>query len=89
MPLLAMMLLGLQRDESAAFRFGTPTVTPFAYGRKAAFSLEFDDSMVSQIANVLALLARYRFVATFYINPDGTTTSPPSGRRPFLAPVTN
>jgi peptidoglycan/xylan/chitin deacetylase (PgdA/CDA1 family) len=61
MPLVATLLLGMS--------FISPTVTPFAFNKKAAFSLEFDDSMVSQIKNVLPLLAQYRFPATFYINP--------------------
>lgn len=67
MPLLATLLLGLM---------STPTVTPFAHGRKAAFSLEFDDSMASQIANALPLLAQYRFPATFYINPGRSDYRP-------------
>lgn len=61
MPLVATLLLGMP--------LLSPTVTPFAFNKKAAFSLEFDDSMVSQIKNVLPLLAQYRFPATFYINP--------------------
>lgn len=65
MPILATLLLGLPMMSTLA----EPTVTPFAGGKKAAFSLEFDDSMVSQIQNVLPLLAQYRFPATFYINP--------------------
>ncbi|RYG23489.1 hypothetical protein EON82_13855 [bacterium] len=61
MPLVATLLFGMS--------ILSPTVTPFAFGKKAAFSLEFDDSMVSQVKNVLPLLAQYRFPATFYINP--------------------
>ena len=61
MPLVATLLLGMP--------LLSPTVTPFAFNKRAAFSLEFDDSMVSQIKNVLPLLAQYRFPATFYINP--------------------
>ncbi|CAN5674396.1 hypothetical protein BH11ARM2_BH11ARM2_01270 [soil metagenome] len=53
-----------------------PLVTPFAYGRKAAFSMEFDDSMDSHVKNVLPLLAQYRFPATFYINPGRTNYRP-------------
>ncbi|RYG35071.1 polysaccharide deacetylase family protein [bacterium] len=48
-----------------------PTITPFAHGRKAAFSVEFDDAMESQIKNAFPLLAQYRIPATFYIVPDG------------------
>src|SRR4051812_5633390 len=65
MPIVATMLLGLTTMSS----FGPAVVTPFAGGKKAAFSLEFDDSMVSQVKNVLPLLAKYKFPATFYINP--------------------
>lgn len=61
MPLVATLLLGMP--------LLSPSVTPFSFHKKAAFSLEFDDSMVSQIKNVLPLLAQYRFPATFYINP--------------------
>ncbi|RYG87727.1 MAG: hypothetical protein EON58_20490, partial [Alphaproteobacteria bacterium] len=43
------------------------TVMPFFGGRKAAFSLEFDDSMDSQVKNALPLLAKYNFQATFYL----------------------
>jgi peptidoglycan/xylan/chitin deacetylase (PgdA/CDA1 family) len=65
MPILATLLLGLHAMPTLA----DPVVLPFAGGKKAAFSLEFDDSMVSQIKNVLPLLAEYKFPATFYINP--------------------
>ncbi len=65
MPILATLLLGLHAMPTLS----QPTVLPFAGGKKAAFSLEFDDSMVSQIKNVLPLLSEYRFPATFYINP--------------------
>lgn len=49
-----------------------PVITPFAHGKRAAFSLEFDDSMDSQVKNALPLLAQYRIPATFYINPGRT-----------------
>lgn len=49
-----------------------PVIAPFAHGKKAAFSLEFDDSMDSQVKNALPLLAQYRIPATFYINPGRT-----------------
>lgn len=65
MPILAMLLVGLVPMSNSP----SAVVTPFAHGRRGAFSLEFDDSMTSQIQNVLPLLAQYRFPATFYINP--------------------
>ncbi len=68
MPLVATLLLGLA--------FMDPVVTPFAHGCKAAFSLEFDDSMDSQVGNALPLLAQYRLPATFYINPGRTNYKP-------------
>lgn len=47
-----------------------PSVTPFYRGLPCAFSMEFDDSMTSQVKNLLPLLAKYNFTATFYVNPD-------------------
>ena len=44
-------------------------VTPFAHGKSCAFSLEFDDSITTQVKNVVPLLSKYKFPATFYINP--------------------
>jgi peptidoglycan/xylan/chitin deacetylase (PgdA/CDA1 family) len=46
-----------------------PSVTKFAQGKPSAFSLEFDDSMTSQVKNLLPLLAKFHFPATFYVNP--------------------
>jgi peptidoglycan/xylan/chitin deacetylase (PgdA/CDA1 family) len=46
-----------------------PLITPFAHGKPAAFSMEFDDSMGTHVKNLLPLLAKYRFPATFYVNP--------------------
>ncbi|MBS1727502.1 MAG: polysaccharide deacetylase family protein [Armatimonadetes bacterium] len=66
MPMVAMMLLGLALMSPMV---ETPTITPFAHGKSCAFSMEFDDSMGSQVQNLLPLLAQYRFPATFYVNP--------------------
>lgn len=49
--------------------FGTPEITAFQGGRSAALSLQFDDSMESQIKNALPLLNARRLPATFFINP--------------------
>ena len=46
-----------------------PTVTPFAHDQSCAFSMEFDDSMTSQVKNLLPLLKQYRYPVTFFINP--------------------
>ena len=48
---------------------GTPAVTPFSHGKQCAFSLEFDDSITTQVKNVFPLLTKYHFPATFYVNP--------------------
>lgn len=48
---------------------GTPEITPFRDGRTAAISLQFDDSMNSQVQNALPLLAKYKIPATFFICP--------------------
>ena len=46
-----------------------PVITQFAQGKPCAFSLEYDDSMTSQVQNLIPLLQQYRFHATFFINP--------------------
>lgn len=48
---------------------GTPEITPFRDGRTAAISLQFDDSMNSQVQNALPLLAKYKILSTFFICP--------------------
>ena len=48
---------------------GNPSVTKFAHSKPCAFSIEYDDSMTSQVQNLLPLLAQYRLTATFFINP--------------------
>ncbi|MGC4042450.1 MAG: polysaccharide deacetylase family protein [Armatimonas sp.] len=47
----------------------TPEITPYRDGRVAAISLQFDDSMNSQIQNAIPLLAKYKAFATFFICP--------------------
>jgi len=47
----------------------TPVIMPFHGGAEAAVSLQFDDSMQSQVQNCLPLLAKYKIPATFFINP--------------------
>jgi hypothetical protein len=41
----------------------------FKDGKRAAFSMHFDDSMESQVENALPLLNARGFVATFFVNP--------------------
>ena len=62
MPMVGLLLLGSGLMSVAA-------ITPFAHGKPAAFSMEFDDSMISQVKNALPLLTKYKFNATFYVNP--------------------
>ncbi|HEX6971404.1 MAG TPA: polysaccharide deacetylase family protein, partial [Limnochordia bacterium] len=38
---------------------------------RGAISLTFDDGMASHLEKVVPLLARYRFLATFYLMPRG------------------
>ncbi|MGV3614026.1 MAG: polysaccharide deacetylase family protein [Fimbriimonas sp.] len=59
--------------------FGTPRIAPFAGGTKAAISLEFDDSMRSQVENALPLLKARGIRATFFINPGVTHYAPLKG----------
>ncbi len=52
-----------------ATMFSQPSITTFAHDMPCAFSMEFDDSMPSQVKNLLPLLTKYKFPATFYLNP--------------------
>ena len=56
--------------------YGQPTVARFYGGAKGAVSLQFDDSMVSQLKNAVPELNKRRIRATFFINP-GRDDYPP------------
>lgn len=56
--------------------FGEPRIARFQGGADAAISLEFDDSMKSQVDNALPLLKRKGIRATFFINPGVTHYQP-------------
>ncbi|MBN2371155.1 MAG: polysaccharide deacetylase family protein [Vicinamibacteria bacterium] len=49
--------------------YGAPQVMSFKDGKRAAFSMHFDDSMESQVENALPLLNARGFVGTFFVNP--------------------
>jgi hypothetical protein len=49
--------------------FGAPRIAKYYGGAKAAVSLQFDDSMISQLENAVPLLNRRGLRATFFINP--------------------
>lgn len=49
--------------------FGVPRVARFYGGALGAVSLQFDDSMISQLQNALPLLNARNLHATFFINP--------------------
>jgi hypothetical protein len=50
-------------------QYGNPQVMRFKDGKRAAFSMHFDDSMESQVENALPLLNARGFVGTFFVNP--------------------
>lgn len=50
--------------------FGTPKILKFFGGADAAISLQFDDSMMSQLDNALPLLNARGIRATFFVNTD-------------------
>ena len=56
--------------------FGNPEILRFRDGKKGAISLEFDDSMSSQIKNALPLLKNFGVHATFFINPGAGHYAP-------------
>jgi peptidoglycan/xylan/chitin deacetylase (PgdA/CDA1 family) len=50
--------------------YGVPKVMRFLGGAEAAVSLQFDDSMTSQLANALPLLNARGLRATFFVNTE-------------------
>ena len=62
MPLASTLILAIASMSS-------PVVTPFAHGKSCAFSMEFDDSITTQVKNLFPLLLKYKFPVTFYLNP--------------------
>ncbi len=49
--------------------YGEPQVMPFRDGKVGAFTMVFDDSMISQADNAIPLLNSRGLVGTFYLNP--------------------
>jgi len=58
-----------ERGETVATRYGKPEVMPFRGGKAGAFSMIFDDSMLSQADNAIPLLNARGLLGTFYLNP--------------------
>jgi peptidoglycan/xylan/chitin deacetylase (PgdA/CDA1 family) len=61
------MAIGLAACLMTQSDYGTPKILPFPDGEKAAISLQFDDSMTSQVANALPLLKEKGLRATFFV----------------------
>jgi len=62
MMLILTLMIGLDR-------FGPPEIAPFFNGAAGAVSLQFDDSMPSQLQNAVPLLKARGLHATFFVNP--------------------
>ncbi|HCY74905.1 MAG TPA: hypothetical protein DHV28_03215 [Ignavibacteriales bacterium] len=60
-----------------AQNYGTLRFTNYADDRKSAFSLTFDDGLLSQIENVNPILNQYGFKGTFYVLPPYLTETLP------------
>ncbi len=60
--------MNIERSPSFVLRF-KPGTFPWPEGKRVAVSLSFDDARPSQIDAGLALLARHRARATFYVMP--------------------
>jgi peptidoglycan/xylan/chitin deacetylase (PgdA/CDA1 family) len=50
--------------------FKTPRIALFPGGADAAVSLQFDDSMTTQLANAMPLLRAHGLTATFFVNTE-------------------
>ncbi len=62
----SMLLITISSPGQA---FGKPQISRFYQGASAAVSLEFDDSMNSQIEHALPLLNARKLRGTFFVNP--------------------
>lgn len=62
---------------SFAQNYGSMRFTNYADDRQSAFSLTFDDGLLSQIENVGPILNQYGFKGTFYVLPPYLTETLP------------
>jgi hypothetical protein len=62
---------------SLAQNYGTLYFTNYADDRKSAFSLTFDDGLLSHTENAVPILNQYGFKGTFYVLPPYLTESLP------------
>lgn len=62
-------LVVMGAGPNANEEYGTPKIARFSQGAQGAISLQFDDSMTSQIENAMPLLNARKLRATFFINP--------------------
>jgi len=62
---------------AAAQNYGMLRFTNYADDRKSAFSLTFDDGLLSQSENVRPILNQYGFKGTFYVLPPFLTETLP------------
>jgi hypothetical protein len=58
-----------QGDLSMSAHFGEPEVLKFRDGKTGAFSMVFDDSMLSQADTAIPLVNARGLVGTFFVNP--------------------
>jgi len=60
---------GVKGSQPMSGRYGEPEVMQFRDGKTGAFSMVFDDSMLSQADTVIPLLNARGLVGTFFVNP--------------------
>jgi hypothetical protein len=61
---------GAERSPGEPADYPPPEVMPFKGGAQGAFTLQFDDSMVSHADVAIPEMNRRGLVGTFYVNPD-------------------
>ncbi|HYG75729.1 MAG TPA: polysaccharide deacetylase family protein [Planctomycetota bacterium] len=71
MKLIALFLCTLSLACSGAETAGSTRVAKWKFDKAAAFMLMFDDSMTTQVKNVVPELKGRGLIATFYVNPGG------------------
>ena len=72
-----LLTLSILSQFALAQNYGSLRFTNYADGRQSAFSLTFDDGLLTHTENVRPILNEHGFKGTFYVLPPYLTESLP------------